>query len=210
MASSLIRFDGKLTRWNDDRGFGTIESTQGGKPIFMHISEWPRDAPRPRVDQRVSFEIEQGPKGKRATRIQPLVPRRTAARAARPGPAAWGTATLFVIPAFLLLYLGLSVLWRLPLWVGGLYLGASVVAFLAYAQDKSAAERGAWRTPESTLHTLALLGGWPGALLAQQWLRHKSSKPAFRRVFWATVMLNVAALAVLGSPLGAALAGAAG
>jgi uncharacterized membrane protein YsdA (DUF1294 family) len=138
------------------------------------------------------------------------MPRRTQTRTARRRPTHWGAATLFVIPAFLLLHLALSALWGLPRWVDGLYLGASAFAFVAYALDKAAAERGAWRTPESTLHTLALLGGWPGALLAQHWLRHKSSKQAFRRVFWATVMLNVAALAVLGSPLGAALGGAAG
>lgn len=204
-----MRFDGRLTRWNDERGFGTVESSQGGEPIFMHVCEWPKAEPRPRLGQAVSFEIELGPKGKRARRVQPLAQRRAPPRTPRTRPTPWGTATLFLIPAFLMLYLSLSVLWGLPRWVGGLYLGASVVAFVAYALDKSAAERGAWRTPENTLHGLALLGGWPGALLAQQWLRHKSSKQDFRRVFWATVMLNVATLAVLGSPLGAALVGAA-
>lgn len=205
-----MRFDGKISRWNDDRGFGYIDSTQGGEPIFMHVSEWPKGKARPHVDQMVSFEIELEPKGKRACKVLPLAQRRTPPRAPRARQAPWGTATLFAIPAFLLLYLTLSVLWGLPRWVGGLYVAASLVSFVAYALDKSAAERGAWRTPESTLHGLALLGGWPGALLAQQWLRHKSSKQDFRRVFWATVMLNVAALAVLGSPLGAALGGAAG
>jgi uncharacterized membrane protein YsdA (DUF1294 family) len=48
---------------------------------------------------------------------------------------------------------------------------------------------------------MALAGGWPGALLAQQLLRHKSSKPAFRKAFWATVMLNLFALVMLASPM---------
>jgi len=39
-----------------------------------------------------------------------------------------------------------------------------------------------------------LAGGWPGAILAQQWLRHKSSKLAFRRWFWCSVALNMALL----------------
>ncbi len=52
------------------------------------------------------------------------------------------------------------------------------------------------------MHTLALAGGWPGALLAQQWLRHKSAKQEFRAVFWATVVLNVAGLVLLCSPWG--------
>ena len=58
-----------------------------------------------------------------------------------------------------------------------------------------AAKRGAWRTPESTLHTLELLCGWPGAWLAQRLLRHKSVKTSFRVVFFLMVVLNLAALA---------------
>ncbi|MEQ6902664.1 DUF1294 domain-containing protein [Nocardioides sp. YIM 152588] len=71
----------------------------------------------------------------------------------------------------------------------------SVVAFALYRSDKSAAEHGRWRTPESTLHTVALVGGWPGALVARQVLRHKTVKQPFRSVFWGTVVANCAALA---------------
>ena len=66
----------------------------------------------------------------------------------------------------------------------------SIITFIIYAKDKSAARQGHWRTKESTLHMLALLGGWPGALIAQQTLRHKSQKADFRFVFWVTVVLN--------------------
>jgi uncharacterized membrane protein YsdA (DUF1294 family) len=86
----------------------------------------------------------------------------------------------------------------LPVFYGGL----SVVAFLAYALDKSAARAGRWRTQENTLHLLALAGGWPGALVAQQQLRHKSAKTSFLVVFWATVLLNCGALAYLLTPAG--------
>jgi uncharacterized membrane protein YsdA (DUF1294 family) len=81
-------------------------------------------------------------------------------------------------------------------------MAASLLAFLAYALDKSAARRGAWRTSEGTLHMLAVVGGWPGALLAQQLLRHKSTKAEFRAVFWFTVVLNVTGFVVLCSPIG--------
>lgn len=70
----------------------------------------------------------------------------------------------------------------------------SLLTFAAYAVDKSAARHGARRVRERTLHLLALLGGWPGALLAQQLLRHKTVKPGFRLVFWFTVLSNVAAV----------------
>jgi hypothetical protein len=39
-----------------------------------------------------------------------------------------------------------------------------------------------------------ILGGWPGALVAQTTLRHKSRKTSFRIVFWATVAMNCAGL----------------
>ena len=72
-----------------------------------------------------------------------------------------------------------------------------------YAVDKSAARKGAWRTQESTLHLLSLAGGWPGALVAQQKLRHKSRKQSFRFVFWVTVLLNCGAFVWLFTPTGA-------
>ncbi|AEQ96839.1 integral membrane protein [Xanthomonas oryzae pv. oryzicola BLS256] len=77
-----------------------------------------------------------------------------------------------------------------PLW----YAAASLVTLLIYAMDKSAAQRNQWRTPEASLHLLALIGGWPGALLAQEIFRHKCSKAAFQMTFWITVALNVSAL----------------
>lgn len=202
-----IRFEGVLSSWNDDRGFGYIESTQGGEPIFVHVSAWPRASGRPQVKQALSFEVESGPKGKRAKNVQIAKTRRVARQAQVSGPAQWGAATLFALPAFLAVFALVAVLWKPPLWVAGLYLAASVVTFIAYAADKSAAASGAWRTQESTLHLLALAGGWPGALLAQQFLRHKSVKQPFRQVFWATVALNVVALVVLTSPLGRRMLG---
>jgi uncharacterized membrane protein YsdA (DUF1294 family) len=82
-----------------------------------------------------------------------------------------------------------------PRWVGGLYLGASVLCFTLYAADKSAAIQGRQRIPESTLLALGLVGGWPGAIVAQQGLRHKSAKLAFLLRFWVTVVVNVAVFA---------------
>lgn len=88
-------------------------------------------------------------------------------------------------------------LWRLPAWPALVYAAASVACFIVYAIDKAAARAGRRRTPESTLLLLGLAGGWPGAVLAQQWLRHKSSKRAFQRLFQASVAVNLAAFGCL-------------
>jgi uncharacterized membrane protein YsdA (DUF1294 family)/cold shock CspA family protein len=196
-----MRFEGTLTSWNDERGFGRIESSQGGEPIFVHVSAWPRGHGRPQLGQAVTFEVELGTKGKRARSVQLLQLRKAVRPSERATRAQWGTATLFALPTFLVIYAVVAAVWKLPLWVAGLYLLLSAATFIAYAADKAAAARGSWRTPENMLHTLAVAGGWPGALLAQQFLRHKSTKPEFRQVFWATALLNVVGLVLLASPI---------
>ncbi|OYU32978.1 MAG: DNA-binding protein [Comamonadaceae bacterium PBBC2] len=197
-----MRFEGTLKTWNDDRGCGFIEPTQGGEEIFVHIKAFDARGGRPQLNQPLSFEVEMGPQGKkRAHNVTPIRKAQVAKTRHRESPAQWATSTLFAIPAFLVLYVVVSVIWRPPLWIAALYAAASLITFIAYAIDKSAATKGNWRTPESTLHLLALACGWPGALCAQQLLRHKSSKAAFRSVFWATVVLNVAGFVFLCTPL---------
>ena len=200
-----MKFEGTITTWNDDRGFGFITPTVGGQEVFFHIKAFGSRGGRPQVNQRVSFEVELGPQDKkRAKNVEPLRKMVPSNRRPNPSPAQWGTATLYAIPAFLLVYLAVSVLWKPPLWIAAVYGAASVVTFVAYAMDKSAATKGAWRTPESTLHFLGLACGWPGALLAQQLLRHKSTKTEFRATFWITVVLNVAGFLWVCSPAGRA------
>ena len=80
--------------------------------------------------------------------------------------------------------------------LGGLVL-LNIATFMVYAFDKNAAEQGRWRTPESQLHLLALLGGWPAAWLAQRALRHKSRKQPFLTTYVVTILLNLGALAAL-------------
>lgn len=117
-------------------------------------------------------------------------------QAIRPRSAGAGAGTLAMV-GFLLLYLVAVVLWRVPGWVGGLYLAASGLSFTVYAVDKSAARAGRRRVPERTLLLIGLAGGWPGAIVAQQVLRHKTCKPGFRFLFWASVWLNALAFIAL-------------
>lgn len=211
--------EGTLQSWNDERGFGFIAPDGGGPPVFVHISAFQNTAARPQAGQRLSYVLDKPagdrPRASRARVLGAEVPasthparpraattrsRRQATGAARSGAS--GGAALLFIPALaaLLLVLGLSFgpTWRAAGW----YLLASLVTFAWYAWDKAAAQQGHWRTPEKHLWLLGLLGGWPGALLAQRWLRHKSSKQEFLQVFWLTVVLNLVGLCLLFSPLG--------
>lgn len=105
------------------------------------------------------------------------------------------TFVYVLVGVFTLALAGLIAAGRLPVHAGILYGVMSLAALWAYRSDKRAAAEGRWRTPESTLHLIALCGGWPGALLAQRWFRHKSKKTEFQWLFWFTVFANVAVLA---------------
>ena len=76
----------------------------------------------------------------------------------------------------------------------------SLVTFAVYGWDKRQAQRHGWRTPEKTLHLLSLLGGWPGAIFAQQIFRHKTQKLSFQVAFWITIGLHLAAVVMVAWP----------
>ena len=95
--------------------------------------------------------------------------------------------------------MGAAVSWavwtrQVPWWVLPALFFINLFAFYAYMQDNWAASQRAWRTSEDTLHFWSLIGGWPGAWFAQQLLRHKSRKQAFRVTYWGTVVLHCAAV----------------
>jgi uncharacterized membrane protein YsdA (DUF1294 family)/cold shock CspA family protein len=193
------RYQGKITSWKDEGGFGFITPNGGGPTVFVHIKAFTGPG-RPVGNEIVTYELTTNGKGQvRAENVAFVragTSRRRAAFYSR-------TRGLLAATAFLA-FVGACVLaGKLPLLALGLYLGLSACAFAAYAVDKSAARAGRRRTPESSLHLLGLLGGWPGALVAQLLFRHKSKKPSFRRTFWMTVVLNCALLVWLLSSWGA-------
>lgn len=197
-----MRFEGNLKSWDDARGFGFIEPMLGGQDIFVHIKSFERPSGRPEIGLPVSFEVELNSDGKkRAKRVQIIRPSRAVMRKRDKSAASWGTATFFAIPLFLVVFVLTALVWRVPAWVAGWYLVVSAACFFAYAIDKSAAIAGRRRISEDILIFMGLVGGWPGAIIAQQVLRHKSIKAEFRSSFWGSVVVNVVLFIVLNSPV---------
>ncbi|MBW6391329.1 DUF1294 domain-containing protein [Halomonas sp. Y3S6] len=99
-----------------------------------------------------------------------------------------------VVAAFSTLLAALSALGHIPLKLVGAYMMLSAITFAMYGFDKAAAERGQWRTSEATLLFAGLIGGWPGALVAQRLFWHKTRKQPFQAIFWCGVMVNCGVL----------------
>ncbi len=195
-----MRTKGKLTSWNEEKGFGFITPMVGGKQIFIHINAFSNRNRRPVIGQIVTYTLSSDKQG-RACAIKASL---TGDQLPNITKQSHGYLPIVVAVIFLLI-VGVSVLSaRIPLHVLALYMVVSLVTLVIYALDKSAAKSGAWRTQESTLHLLSLVGGWPDALIAQQKLRHKTKKQSFRSVFWVTVLLNCGVFVWLFTPNGAA------
>ena len=77
-------------------------------------------------------------------------------------------------------------------WLGVSYGAASVLTLAVYGWDKYRAQKEQWRVSEVTLHFLELIGGWPGALIAQRLFRHKNRKVTFQIAFWLIVFAHLA------------------
>lgn len=201
-----MRYQGKITDWKDDKGFGFVTPNGGGPRVFIHIKSFANRQQRPAGNELVTYELTHDAMGRPQASSAAFVGRRVtpAGLSGQAAPFALTQAPLILAGAFLVFVAASVFSGKLPTVVIWSYLAASLVAFIAYALDKSAARNDRWRTKERTLHLFALAGGWPGALLAQRLLRHKSSKPSFQFTFWVTVILNCCALAWLFSTSGAA------
>lgn len=183
-----VRYVGRVVEWNDERGFGFVVPNGGHDRVFLHIKSFERQNRRPVDGTLVSYEIaldERERPRAAAVRFVRLAAGQEKPPARIPWRSSLGAAALCT----------LAVLWfadRLPGSIAVAYGVASALAFVVYGADKSAASQGRWRTEENTLHLLDLLGGWPGALVAQGMFRHKTRKAEFQFVFWITVIANVA------------------
>ena len=184
---------GKLKSWKDEQGFGFIQPEGGGPQVFVHISAFKSKHRRPDVGEPLLYHLGQGKDGKPCAVKAQFV--NNEIRTPAPGrgwPVPIAVALVFLGGLGLLVYLD-----RMSVVMLGIYLVASALALLVYEMDKTAARNGRSRISENVLLLIGLLGGWPGAWVAQRLLRHKSRKTSFQVAFWITVAINCAALGYL-------------
>lgn len=195
-----MRIKGKITSWKDGKGFGFITPNVGDKQIFVHINAFNTRKKIPVVNQVVTFTLSTDKQGRpcaeNVARAGELLSKNTKKK---------NSILVFFVPILFIIFVGISAFTNKiePLLLP-FYITVSLFTFILYAVDKSAAKNNLWRTQESTLHFFSLAGGWPGAVIAQQTLRHKSKKQSFRSVFWVTVILNIGAFIWFHSPEGGA------
>ena len=197
---------GRVTKWQEDKGFGFIE-TEAGESIFFHVSEFKAQR-RPAIGEEVVFTIGYDNQSRlQAKEVQELsfvqqkmaqknkqIRQRNHKRSVQAEFEAGQKKRLFLGVGFYGVLILLAVMNKLSWLVIGWYIVLGVITYAMYAKDKAAAQSGDWRTPESTLHLLSALGGWVGAMVAQTYLRHKSQKAEFRLAYYLTVIINMAGL----------------
>ncbi len=191
--------EGRLVRWNDDKGFGFIEVPGRKKDVFLHISALEGMPRRPAEGDRIQFSLQVANDGRlRAIdasiaglkKKKPGVGKKRVRRQSYQIEGRPLRALAWLVLAFPFVFSAVY-LWQthnpVPLLV---YVVVSMLTFIAYAFDKKKAIEGAWRISEATLHVFELLGGWPGGLIAQYRIRHKGSKSSYQAVFWLIVFLH--------------------
>jgi len=173
----MEREKGTLVSWNNDKGYGFIRPYNNKKDVFLHVKSLPHHQRRPKINDVLTYKVGVNEK------------RQHYARSAKIRGIAWSYFTI-LWPSITLLF-GIYVYFviqkKLTFHPLAIYAAMSLFTIWAYSRDKRAARLGTWRTPERRLHVFEMLGGWPGALLAQLCYRHKSRKTKYQIIFWMIV-----------------------
>ncbi|MBF2075783.1 MAG: cold shock and DUF1294 domain-containing protein [Synechococcales cyanobacterium C42_A2020_086] len=209
---------GTLIHWNDERGFGFIQPVDGSREVFLHITALKQSTRRPQLGDVIYYYLSSSADGKISARDAFILGARDKSAAAPPERRATGlvgekmrqhpppntqpqsrhSSVPATSPWLDLLLLTVPILgaanfaWTTGNWLPLLFYPLmSVLTYALYAEDKNRAQRNQWRVSEKTLHLFELAGGWGGAFLAQQTLRHKTRKQSYQFSFWCIVILHI-------------------
>ena len=184
---------GRVSQWDTAKGLGFVQPDGGGERLLLRRADLQGRlrTREPQVGEPLRFCVSQDQR--RALQVHSTAPP-PAPVAAAPRAGGPNSNRLLVIPVFALLLGALHWEHPLPRAVPTLYSALSMALVLVYGMDKWAARRGAARVAPWSLHVVAVMGGWPGALIGQQLFRHKTTEPLFLRITWAMAALNIALL----------------
>jgi uncharacterized membrane protein YsdA (DUF1294 family)/cold shock CspA family protein len=194
-----MRYQGKITKWNDEKGFGFVLCNDEKKETFVHISAFNDRPARLQISQLISYEIIKDASGREKAANASFVKanRPTSTRSEPHGFSYSFLAFMLLVTVFVV---ERTVNGFLPVEYLFVFLMANLIAFLYYYMDKTAALKGAWRKSEDSLHLLSLIGGWSGAYIAQKLFRHKTKKASFQWVYKLTVLIHCTAIVMIAVP----------
>ena len=177
----IPQFTGRIVEWDREKGCGWMDSD--GQRIFLHWREFAERRKRPEPGDEVRFTAGTGPTGEICAKNAVHV---------RSGGRIGLVAILLLIALLASPALAVAKLRIDPLVATAYALLVNGITYAVYASDKKRArqQQGARRTPEVKLHFLELMGGWPGAFVAQRRLRHKCVKLKYQLVFWIIVAVH--------------------
>lgn len=178
---------GKITTWNDDKGFGFITIAKNKQQVFVHISSFKKKDIRPIKDDMVTFTLSNDKDGRSSAKDVILFSNRVSQTKSN----SINLFLLSIIIGFMAFLVYFTLLGNLPIIVIGAYIIMGIITYWVYVEDKSRATNSEYRISENFLHLLSLLGGWMGAIIVQQKIRHKNKKISFQVIFWITVIVNI-------------------
>jgi len=172
---------GVITEWNEPKGYGFVDD--GKQRVFAHIRDFTERPRNPQPGDKVTYTLGTDRQGRTCAQNINL-----------PFTGVPLHSTHFIVLMVLLVAPSIAIarlFWTDIAWtLAGWIVVASAITYGLYAWDKRRAQRGEWRISENVLHLWELLGGWPGAFLAQRHLRHKSAKLTYLFTFWLIVVLH--------------------
>ena len=171
---------GIVVKYDAKKGFGFIRSNQYEKNLFVHISSV-QNAKFLTAGQVVDFEVEDTSKGLAAVSV--VVGRKQSS------PFLIFGVVSVVLMALITAYFSQTMNVLLAYFIA-----INLTTFILYGYDKVIAGSGRLRIPEWVLHSLAIAGGSPAALVAQKMFRHKTLKGPFQLIYWVIVVLQAASI----------------